>query len=71
MSLGADGPIRLPGSVVLGARAGRRWAAWGGLVDAYVRVDNAADALVFPQAGLPAPGREARVGLVWSRWTSR
>ena len=67
VSLGPAGDeIALPAAVVVGLRLGRRWALGGGLLDAFVRLDNATDALVLPQAGLPAPGREARVGVRWS-----
>ncbi len=67
VSLGPDGAIALPGSVRLGGRVGYRWTVGRGLLAAFARVDNATDALHLPQAGLPAPGREVRVGLRWVR----
>ncbi|WP_420455495.1 TonB-dependent receptor plug domain-containing protein [Rubrivirga sp.] len=67
VSLGPDGLIDLPASVVLAGRLGYRWAVGRGLLGAFARVDNATDALVLPQAGLPAPGREVRVGVRWVR----
>ena len=66
VSLGPDGDVRLPASLVLNARVGYAWERPGGSAEAFVRVDNAADALVLPQAGLPAPGRELRVGVRWA-----
>ena len=66
VSLGADAPVELAGSVRLNGRVGYRWAAGGGLLDVFARLDNALDAAHFPQAGLPAPGRELRVGVRWS-----
>ncbi|MDT0632415.1 TonB-dependent receptor [Rubrivirga sp. S365] len=65
VSLAPGGMADLPASVVLGGRVGYRWAVGRGLLGAFVRVDNAGDAAVFPQAGLPAPGREVRAGLRW------
>lgn len=67
VSLGPDGPLDLPASVRIGGRMGYRWAVGRGLLAAFARVDNATDALHLPQAGLPAPGREVRVGLRWVR----
>ncbi|WP_412070083.1 TonB-dependent receptor plug domain-containing protein [Rubrivirga sp. IMCC43871] len=65
VSLGPDGLLDLPASLVLGARLGYRWRVGPGVLGAFVRVDNALDAVALPQAGLPAPGREMRVGLRW------
>ena len=65
VSLAPGGVVDLPASVVLGGRVGYRWPVGRGLLGAFVRVDNATDAAVFPQAGLPAPGREVRAGLRW------
>ena len=67
ISLGPDSPLDLPASVVVSGRLGYRWTVGRGLLSAYVRLDNALDAEVLPQAGLPAPGREVRVGLRWIR----
>ena len=67
VSLGSDGVIDLPASIRLGGRVGYRWTVGRGLLAAFARVDNATDALHLPQAGLPAPGREVRVGLRWVR----
>ena len=67
VSLGPDGLVGLEGAVVWGGRVGHRWAVGRGLLGAFVRVDNALGAQRFPQAGLPAPGREVRVGLRWIR----
>jgi iron complex outermembrane receptor protein len=65
VSPGPDGDVPLPASVLVGGRVGYRWPVGGGLLGAFARVDNAADAVYLPQAGLPAPGREVRVGLRW------
>ena len=65
VSLAPGGVVDLPASVVLSGRVGYRWPVGRGLLGAFVRVDNATDAAVFPQAGLPAPGREVRAGLRW------
>ncbi|WP_412060661.1 TonB-dependent receptor plug domain-containing protein [Rubrivirga sp. IMCC45206] len=65
VSLGPDGLLDLPASLVLGARLGHRWRVGPGVLGAFVRVDNALDAVALPQAGLPAPGREWRAGLRW------
>ena len=62
----SDAPVELAGTVRLNGRVGYRWAAGGGLLDVFARLDNAFDAAHFPQAGLPAPGREVRVGVRWS-----
>ena len=65
VSLAPGGVVDLPASAVLGARVGYRWPVRRGLVGVFVRLDNATDAALFPQAGLPAPGREVRAGLRW------
>ena len=65
VSLAPGGAVDLPASAVLGARVGYRWPVGRGLVGVFVRLDNATDAAVFPQAGLPAPGREVRAGVRW------
>ena len=67
VSLAPGGVVDLPASVRLGGRVGYRWAVGRGLLGAFVRLDNATDAAYFPQAGLPAPGREVRAGLRWVR----
>ncbi|MEM0962294.1 MAG: TonB-dependent receptor [Bacteroidota bacterium] len=69
ISLGPTGVIDLPPSLRVGARIGRRWALPDGTLGVYARVDNVTDAEHLPQAGLPAPGREVRIGLTWSRWS--
>ena len=71
ISLGPDGSIDLPAALVVGARVGYGWRAAGGRLEAFARVDNATDAALLPQAGLPAPGREARIGMVWGRLSPR
>jgi len=52
---------RLPASTALNlsARYSPTDAGW----EIYARVDNATDAEIIPQLGLPAPGRWARVGI--------
>jgi len=60
------GAVELASSVLLGARLGHRWSVGRGLVDVFAHLDNATDAVHLPQAGLPAPGREIRVGLRWT-----
>ena len=65
VSPGPGGEVRLPSSVLVGGRVGYRWALRRGLLGAFARVDNATDAVYLPQAGLPAPGREVRLGLRW------
>ncbi|OZC03001.1 TonB-dependent receptor plug domain-containing protein [Rubricoccus marinus] len=57
------GRIDLPGAVVLSAELARQWSAGGALLETSVRVDNLADAVLVPQAGLPAPGRSASAGV--------
>ncbi|GAB5535903.1 MAG: hypothetical protein Rubg2KO_21520 [Rubricoccaceae bacterium] len=61
-----EGAVELPSSVVLGARLGHRWVVGRGLVDVFAHLDNATNAVHLPQAGLPAPGRDIRVGLRWT-----
>ncbi|MEO0560322.1 MAG: TonB-dependent receptor, partial [Bacteroidota bacterium] len=67
VSLVQDGTTTLPTSARLGARLGHRWVVGRGLVDAFVHLDNATNTVHLPQAGLPAPGREVRFGLRWTR----
>ena len=69
VSLGPSGDVRLPASVVLNARVGYAWERPSGRIEAFARVDNATDALVLPQAGLPTPGREFRMGVRRSGWS--
>ncbi len=57
------GVAELPGAVLLSAEVRRQWNAGAALLELSARVDNLADALLVPQAGLPAPGRSASVGL--------
>ncbi len=67
VSLGPRELIDLEAAVILGGRVGYRWTVGRGLIGVFARLDNALDAQRFPQAGLPAPGREARIGLRWIR----
>jgi outer membrane receptor protein involved in Fe transport len=56
--------VTLPDSKVLNLRGFLRVARWWGRdVQLTASVDNATDALVLPQLGLPAPGRLYRVGI--------
>ncbi|MDX1421254.1 MAG: TonB-dependent receptor, partial [Rubricoccaceae bacterium] len=56
--------VPLDPSLVLNARLGYRLQpAAGWTAEVFGRVDNATDALVTPQLGLPGPGRTVRVGL--------
>jgi iron complex outermembrane receptor protein len=59
-SRGPDGLIRLPPWVTLNARVGWRWRSG---VEVFARMQNVLDAVVLPQAGLPAAGREVRAGV--------
>lgn len=63
--LADDGsPVRLPDATVLNLRGFLRVGQWWGRdVHLTASVDNATDALVLPQLGLPAPGRLYRVGI--------
>ncbi|MDX1545813.1 MAG: TonB-dependent receptor [Rhodothermales bacterium] len=56
---------RLDPSLVVNARVGYQVVGLGPLASAqlYARVNNLGDAVVLPQLGLPAPGREVRFGL--------
>jgi iron complex outermembrane receptor protein len=54
------GLVRLPPSVSVNLRAAWRWSPGR---EVFARLQNAFDAVVLPQAGLPAPGREVRVGV--------
>jgi len=59
-SFGAVGePVTLPGRAILGLEVNYETDRFA----AFARVDNAADEVLFPQAGLPEPGRFWRVGL--------
>lgn len=58
-----EGRVSLPGAVLFGAEVGRQWLVGPGVLEATVRTDNAFDAVLVPQAGLPVPGRTVRVGL--------
>ena len=52
----------LPAALVFGGRLGYRLGRpFAGEV--FIRIDNATDALVLPQLGLPGAGREVRAGL--------
>ena len=56
--------VTLPDATVLNFRGFLRVARWWGRdVQLTASVDNATDALVLPQLGLPAPGRLYRVGI--------
>ena len=70
VTVGREATLDLPASVLLSVRAGYRWALRQGLVETSLRVDNATNALHFPQAGLPAPGREVRLNVRWSGWSA-
>ena len=54
---------RLDGGTRIGARASHTWFRRRGSLEAFARVDNALDTAVFPQAGLPLPGRTASLGV--------
>ncbi|NNU16832.1 TonB-dependent receptor [Parvularcula sp. ZS-1/3] len=63
-SIGAEGErIRLPASQELDAELSYRFLAKDRSLDLFLRVENAFDADILPQLGLPAPGRTARGGL--------
>ncbi len=65
-SLGeGDALVPLNTALVLNLRAGYRLrpARRRAAAEVFARVDNATDALVTPQLGLPGPGRTAHVGL--------
>jgi len=56
--------VALPTSLTLNVRAGYRFALPEDReLEVYLRVDNATDALVVPQLGLPDPGRSAQGGV--------
>ncbi len=60
----ADGDRpRLGGGTRVGMRASHSWFRTRGSLEAFARVENAFDTAVFPQAGLPLPGRTVSVGL--------
>lgn len=65
--LGEDNSLKpLPTSLVLNLRASYRliYARQRTVsTEVFVHLNNATDALVLPQLGLPAPGREIRVGI--------
>ena len=63
--LADDGSVaELPDATVLNLRGFLRVGQWWGRdVQLTASVDNATDALVLPQLGLPAPGRLYRVGI--------
>ena len=67
VSFTSTGTVDLPASLLVGGQVGHRWQAWRGVLDVFARVDNALDAEALPQAGLPVPGREVRIGLRWLR----
>lgn len=55
----------LTASLAINGRIAYRWVkpvTGVQLLELYARIDNATDALVLPQLGLPAPGREIRGG---------
>lgn len=58
--------VELTTSLGINGRVAYRWIKpFSGLelLELYARIDNATDALILPQLGLPAPGREIRGGL--------
>lgn len=56
--------VRLEPSAVLNLRLAYRFSPWDDtMAQIYLRVNNATDALVQPQLGLPAPGREILGGV--------
>ncbi|MGI9175463.1 MAG: TonB-dependent receptor [Rhodothermales bacterium] len=65
-SLDDDGAlVPLPASLALSLRTAYGFALdqrRGLFGEVFFRIDNATDAVVLPQLGLPGPGREARVG---------
>ena len=63
-SLAPDGLREVDGAALLNARLAYRFdgEAWGPL-QVYVRIDNAFNARLEPQLGLPEPGRQVRTGL--------
>jgi iron complex outermembrane receptor protein len=58
-----DGFARLDPSLVLNVRVGYRLFVRSVSAEVFVRVDNLTDAVVLPQLGLPAPGRELQAGI--------
>ena len=54
---------RLDPALVLNLRAGYRFAVSAVAAEVFARVNNVTDAVVLPQLGLPAPGREVQAGL--------
>ncbi len=54
---------RLGGGTQVGARVSHTWFGARGSLEAFGRADNALDTAVFPQAGLPLPGRTASLGI--------
>ncbi len=60
----ADGERpRLGGGTQLGVRGAHTWFRSRGSLEVFTRIDNALDAAIFPQAGLPLPGRTMSLGL--------
>jgi iron complex outermembrane receptor protein len=59
----AGGFARLAPSLVLNVRAGYRLLVRDASAEVFVRVGNLTDAVVLPQLGLPAPGRELQAGV--------
>ena len=53
----------LPRSSVMNARVGYLFVLNGWAAEAFARVNNATDATVLPQLGLPGPGREFHAGM--------
>jgi len=58
-----DGFTRLDPSLVLNVRAGYRLFVGSVSAEVFARVNNITDAVVLPQLGLPAPGREVQAGV--------
>ncbi len=63
--------VPLPSALMLNARAAYRLTMGTAAVEVFGRVDNLTDELLFPQPGLPAPGRTFRVGVDVSIYSRR
>lgn len=65
-SLAEDGGfVALEPATALHIEAGNRFRLAQGTAEIYLRVDNALDANIVPQLGLPASGRSLRGGIRW------
>jgi len=63
VSIAEDGSFaKLPSSVALDVEAPWRGAVGGSDLEVFARLDNALDAEIIPQLGLPASGRRFRIG---------